>query len=203
MELVMPEIYIPFDQELYDDIIRFSDGRLDPVALANSQVRSWVESSIEFSDCEEWAEDRLEDLAKKYAPHVLERWQKQHAEHLRQRSTENRPLVWKEVTIASGSDVRMFYNGAHHYAAVKGGKIVDDGEEYSPSEWASKIAGGTSRNAWRDLWFKELLSSTWVPAQLLRDQAQEEMNRRAAPPQDSQGAAPGSSQSSTSTNIAK
>jgi len=66
----------------------------------------------------------------------------------------------------------MFYNGVHHYGAVKGGKIIDDGKDYSPSEWASKIAGGTSRNAWRDLWFREPLSNTWVPAQLLRNQAQ-------------------------------
>jgi hypothetical protein len=30
--------------------------------------------------------------------------------------------------------VRMFYNGVHHYGAVKGGKIIDDGKDYSPSE---------------------------------------------------------------------
>jgi hypothetical protein len=50
----------------------------------------------------------------------------------------------------------------------------------SPSEWASKVAGGTSRNAWRDLWFKEPLSKTWVPAQLVRDQAQQEIQERGA-----------------------
>jgi len=174
-------IYIAFDRELYDDIIRFSDGRLDPVALADSRVRSWVEGSIEFDDVEQWAEDRLEDLAEKYAPHVLERWRKERAEHLRQRSTESRPLVWKEVTIASGSEVRMFYNDAHQHAVIKGGKIVDEGKEYSPSEWASKVAGGTSRNAWRDLWFREPLSKTWVPAQLLRNTAREELRRKSRP----------------------
>jgi hypothetical protein len=117
------------------------------------------------------------------------RWPGTLPHSVRQRSAESRPLVWKEVTILSGSEVRMFYNGTHHYAAIKGGKIVDHDTEYSPSEWASKIAGGTSRNAWRDLWFKEALSKTWVPAQLLRNQAQEKIHREAGP-QDPQGATP-------------
>jgi hypothetical protein len=190
MELVMPDIiYVPFDRELYDDVIRFSDGRLDPVDLADNQLRSWIENSLEFGDAKEWAEDRLEELAGKYAPQVLKRWKNEDAQQLRQRSAESRPLVWKEVTIPSGSEVRMFYNGTHHYAAIKSGKIVDHGTEYSPSEWASKIAAGTSRNAWRDLWFKEPLSKTWVPAQLLRNQAREKIGREAGP-QDSQGATP-------------
>jgi hypothetical protein len=67
----------------------------------------------------------------------------------------------------------MAFGHDHHYAKVKGGKIVDDDGSYSPSEWASKVAGGTSRNAWRDLWFKEPLSKNWVPAQLLRDQTRQ------------------------------
>jgi hypothetical protein len=170
-------VYIPFSRKLYDDIVRFSDGALDPAALAESRVQSWVENSLEFGTDDPWVPERLEELAEIYAPHVLERWLKEDTAQLRQRS-ENRPLVWKELTIASGSQVRMSYDGEHHYAVVKGGHIVDDGRSYSPSEWASKIAGGTSRNAWRDLWFKELLSKAWVPAQMLRDQAQEEIRRK-------------------------
>ena len=69
----------------------------------------------------------------------------------------------------------MHYGAEDHYAEVKNGRIVDETGRYSPSEWASKIAGGTSRNAWRDLWFKEPLARTWVPAQLLRDQAYSEL----------------------------
>jgi hypothetical protein len=179
----MPEalIYIPFPRALYDDIVRFSDGSLNPAAMAESQVQSWVENSLEFGSDDHWVPERLEELAEKYAPHLLKRWQKEDADHLRQRSTENRPLVWKEVTIASGSEVRMSYDGKHHYATVKAGHIVDDGKTYSPSEWASKIAADTSRNAWRDLWFKGPLSKTWVPAQMLRDQAQEAITRTGRP----------------------
>ena len=199
----MPDIiYVPFDRELYDDTIRCSNGRLDPVQLAQSQLRFWIERSLEFGDAQEWAEDRLEELAGKYATHVLERWKKESAQQLHQLSAELRPLVWKEVTIRSGSEVRMFYDGTHHYAVVKGGKIVDNDGEYSPSVWASKIASHTSRNAWRDLWFKEPLSSTWEPAELLRNRARDKIRREAGPqdseagqdpeasPQDLEGATP-------------
>jgi hypothetical protein len=174
-------VYIRFRRNLYDDVVRCSHGRLDPAALAESQVEKLVSTSLELGTLE-WPEEHHEELAKKYAPHLLERWRKEDTEHVHRWSAEYKPLVWKEATIAPGSDVRMSYDGQHHYAIVKGGAIVDDGKEYSPSEWASKVAGGTSRNAWRDLWFKEPLSKTWIPAQMLRDQAREDQIRRAASP---------------------
>lgn len=158
-------IYIPFPRELYDDVIRFSDGQVRPESVAANEVRGWLSYSVEV-DYDLWG-DRIEEVAEKYAPDIYEKWQtKDAAAHI-----DRLPLVWKEVTISAGSEVRMAYGGSHHYAKVKGGKIVDDDGAYSPSEWASKVAGGTSRNAWRDLWFKEP-GRTWVPAQLLRDQAQ-------------------------------
>lgn len=171
------EIYIPFPRELYDDIIRFSDGRIDPATVAENTVRGWIESSLELGD-DDWAEDRRMELAEAYAPHIAERWQKADADWTEDFATQSKPLVWKEVSIRARSDVRMSYGGQHHYAIVKAGRIVDDGKEFSPSEWASKIAGGTSRNAWRDLWFKEPMSTTWVPAHLLRDQALEALRER-------------------------
>lgn len=174
MELKMADfIYIPFPRKLYDDIVRFSDGTLRPEALAANQVEAWVANSIEF-DYGEWG-DRAEEVAEIYAPDVYERWRTEDKDASERSKLENRPLVWKSVVVDSGSDVRMSYGGDHHYAKVKGGKIVDKDGSYSPSEWASKIADGTSRNAWRDLWFKEPFGKTWVPAQLLRDQAEQGM----------------------------
>jgi hypothetical protein len=160
-----------FSRDVYDDIVRGSHGQLDPSVLAESQVRALISSSLEFGTLGDvWAEEHREELVEKYAPHLADAPR-----------TEADPLVWKEVTIAAGSSVRMSYDGEHHYATVKGGMIVEDGTEYSPSEWASKVAGGTSRNAWRDLWLKEPLSNTWVPAQLLREQAQKEQLAQASP----------------------
>jgi hypothetical protein len=165
-----PTIYIPFPRTLYDDIVRFSDGRIRPDVLAADQVKAWISSSVEFGFGEDWGE-RIEEVAEKYAPHVYEKWQVEDGAVSNDARVNTLPLVWKEVTVPAGSEVRMAYGNGHHYAQVKRGKIVDEDGSYSPSEWASKVAGGTSRNAWRDLWFREPRSKTWIPAQLLRDQA--------------------------------
>jgi hypothetical protein len=165
------------DYELVADIIRFSDGRLDPFEMANDQLRNFVERTVEFLGADLWG-DRLDEVAEKYAPDVWKRWQEEDATRAESRREENRPLVWKEITVPAGSEVRMAYGGQHHYATVQHGHIVDDGKSYSPSEWAWKIANQTSRNAWRDLWFRTPPSSTWVPAQLLRERAREEAKNR-------------------------
>lgn len=161
-------VYIAFPRELYEDIIRFSDGEISPEILASDLVENWVRNSVEWDS--PWG-DRTEAVALKYAEHVYDKWMQQANEGIAARAKDILPLVWKEVTVAAGSEVRMTYGGNQHYAKVRGGKIVDDDGAYSPSEWASKVAGGTSRNAWRDLWFKQPFASSWVPAQMLRDQA--------------------------------
>ena len=126
--------------------------------------------SLDMEEGECWG-DRIVEVAELYAPHVAERWEQEDEAERKEWRAQNKPLVWKEITISAGSKVRMFYQGDHHYAEVKRGRILDEGKEYSPSEWASKVAGGTARNAWRDLWVQEPYSKTWVPAEILRKQA--------------------------------
>lgn len=177
--LNMPDaIYVPFPKQLYDDLIRFSDGRCDPVAWAVERLEAWIELNFqsEVSGLG-WASDkfmgyfdeRIEDFAEEYFPEALKHWEVQGEHDLAERNSNRRPLVWKTVVIASGSDVRMSYGGQHHYAKIHDGKIRDNDGDFSPSEWASKIAGGTSRNAWRDLWFKAPGETAWSPATLIRE----------------------------------
>jgi hypothetical protein len=179
-------IYIPMSRELYDDIVRFSDGALDPAALAENQLENWIARDLEFGDGEHWGE-RFAEVAGKYAPHVLQALDAEQEEALARLRQSNRPLVWKEVSIPAGSDVRMAYAGTHQYAKVERGSIVDEGVSYSPSEWASKVAGGTSRNAWRDLWFRQHGSKDWLPAQALRDQARRARSSSSAGAQTEEG----------------
>ncbi len=171
------KIFIPINRKLYDDLVRFSDGRVDPAEMAETQLENWIVRDLEIGDGTLWG-DRFEDVAEEYAPHVLSRVDEEALRAAEKQSEERKPLVWREVTIRAGSEVRMAYGDTHHYAQVKRGCIVDDGKEYSPSEWASKVAGNTSRNAWRDLWFREPLSKIFVPAQLLRDQARAELAKK-------------------------
>ena len=164
-------IYIAFPRDLYNDLIRLSaDGFPEPEALAVDLIERWICDSLESDPEERWGDNYME-VAEKYAPDLYNKWLDEDNDSVKARQADALPLIWKEVTISSGSEVRMAYGDGHHLAKVKGGKIVDDDGTFSPSEWASKVAGGTSRNAWRDLWFKEPYGKAWVPAQLLRDQA--------------------------------
>lgn len=172
-------VYIPLSRKLYEDIIRFSDGKVDPAAMAEFQLEAWVERDLEFNTTEEdfWG-DRFEDAAAIYAPHLLKRLENERQQISDRRKESSKPLLWKEVQIPAGSEVRMTYGGQQYYAKIEGGRIVeDDGNRYTPSEWCSKVAGGTSRNAWRDLSFRELLGE-WVPAQLYRDKAREKLGKK-------------------------
>ncbi|WP_156967689.1 hypothetical protein [Methylosinus sp. PW1] len=174
----MPDmnIYIPMSRKLYDNVIRFSDGKLDPAAIAEDLLINWIGSELEFGDGAKYFCSHIEDVINEYAPHLRNKIIHNDDKIEKKAHEDRKPLVWKNVSILSGSDVRMAYGGTHHYAKILGGFIVDsNGKQYSPSEWAAHVAGGTSRNAWRDLWFREPLSKTWIPAQLLRDQAANEL----------------------------
>lgn len=166
--MTMSNIYVPIKRELYDDIVRFSDGKLNPALLIDDQIEAWVVTSLEFFP-ETWGERALE-VAEKYAPHIAARWEEEDRASVVPLANR-RPLVWKAVNVPHGSDVRMTYGDQQFYGTVEDGKIKDADGTYSPSEWASKIAAGTSRNAWRDLWFREPLSKNWVPAMVLRNLA--------------------------------
>ncbi|WP_371039469.1 hypothetical protein [Rhodosalinus sp. FB01] len=163
------DIHIPFNRKLYNDIVRCSNGRLDPAELAEDQVRDLIERNLD-SLAHEWFGDQLVDLVRAHFPHYLTQLEAELCAGDPSKKT-NIPLIWKELTVPSGTEVRMQYAGSHHFARVKDGKIEDADGRFSPSEWASKIANGTSRNAWRDLWFKKPTESAWVPAELLRSQS--------------------------------
>ena len=169
-------IFVPFKKSLYDDLVRFSDGKADPAHLAVQQVENWIDLNFShaphvFSDYfAELFEDRLFEFAEEYAPHWAEEVRKQGDAQIEELLESRTPLVWKEVTVPAGSQVRMIYAGKQFYGTVKNGRIVDDDGDFSPSSWTYKITR-TARNAWRDLWFKFPGNADWVQADMLRQRA--------------------------------
>lgn len=173
-------VYVPFPRELYNDLVRFSDGRIDPAEWAADRLEAWIEHNFSsLTNGLGWAsdsfmanfEDRIEEFAEKYYPAALTYWANELDRDLEANQAKRRPLIWKEITVPASSEVRMTYGGSPHYGLIYNGKIKDSDGEFSPSEWASKIAGGTSRNAWRDIWFKTPTKPTWTPATVLREEA--------------------------------
>lgn len=165
-------VMIPLPRELYTDLIRFSDGGIDPAFLAQSQIISWIESYSFDDGGEVWGE-RFEDAAAKYAPQILVERQQRLEEITSDYRAKNKPLDWGIISLPCGTEVRMSHKRTNHYAVVQNGRIVDPDGEFSPNEWAAKVAG-SARNAWRDLWFKQPASSSWVAAETMRRRARDQ-----------------------------
>jgi hypothetical protein len=163
----MDMIFVPVEAKLYNDIVRLSDGRLNLIELAIDQFHEYFRRTVD-DDGHGWFGDRFDEYLQIYHPDLHEARDVQAANSKDQSAQRLQPLVWKNVTLPGGTMVRMQYGNAYHFARVLDGAITDESGSYSPSEWASKVASGTSRNAWRDLWFRLPGSVEWVPARKLR-----------------------------------
>ena len=169
-------IYIPFPKELYDDLIRFSDGGMDVSVWLEDQLMDFFERNLGAATSELFGA-RSTEFYRKYFPDYAKEVEEnlRRAEELDLVELIEKPLVWKEITINSGTKVRMQYGGTHHFAVVRDGKIQDRSGSYSPSQWARKVANDTSRNAWRDIEFKDSGSTHWRLAEILRDKVRSQL----------------------------
>ena len=176
----MPDmIYVPVPAELYNDAVRFSDGRFDLIDFALDQFHEFIRRTAD-DNCHGIFGDRLNEFLVKYHPDIVARWEDDDTASIASREeklAKLAPLMWKEVVIPGGSHVRMQYGGAFHTARVVRGTIKDEAGEFSPSEWACKVANHTNRNAWRDLSFRLPGSTDWISATTLRERAQAEIAR--------------------------
>jgi hypothetical protein len=182
VELNMSEyLSIPFPRALYDDLVRLSDGRCDPVWLAQSKIETWIDYNLQSNfdgrgfpddDFARYFEERADELAEKYAPEVFESWKSLGQELIASAIADRQPLTWKEISVPAGSEVRMTYGGMVHFARVMRGRVHDDDGDFTPSQWAAKVAGH-ARNAWRDVWFKRPGATHWELAELLRRRSRE------------------------------
>ncbi|MCP4360693.1 MAG: hypothetical protein GY796_22015 [Chloroflexi bacterium] len=75
---------------------------------------------------------------------------------------------WQTIFLPNGTNLKITYKGRDFFADVRREKIVADGVEHTPSEWARRVANNTNRNAWRDIWIQFKGSSQWQLADALR-----------------------------------
>ncbi len=78
---------------------------------------------------------------------------------------------WDPLFLPNGTRLRMTYKGKDSFAEVRHQRIVEGDREFSASEWASKVASNTSRNAWRDIYIKRPTDDDWQLADVLRIRA--------------------------------
>jgi hypothetical protein len=70
---------------------------------------------------------------------------------------------WKDVFLPDGTELRMRYRGAYHYASVKRDQLIYCGDVVSPCGFTLMVAG-TVRNPWRDLWIRRNYHELWTRA---------------------------------------
>lgn len=150
-------IFIPFPKELYDLIIIRSGGRMDPVTLAADQVWGFVECNS--GEPRFWTEEGLEAFAKEFG-----------SDESFQLGDTSKGYQWQRVFLPNGTQLRMTYKGRNAYAQVQHEEVVSEGTSYSPSQWVSKVADNTSRNAWRDIWVRFPGERDWKLSDELRQQ---------------------------------
>jgi hypothetical protein len=109
------------------DFLRSKGSDRDPVDTVEAAIEYWLNNA-------DW---KTEDLM----PEIFER-------------PQYLGYHWKSILLPPGTQVRMTYKGTTHHASVEGDDFLYEGEKMSPSEFANRVADGTARNAWRDLWIK-------------------------------------------------
>lgn len=135
-------ISIPVKTELFLELSSFlkSEGfSHDPVEIVEHAILYWMENVS-------WKKDDM-------YPGV---------------SQSERGYSWKNVFMPHGTKIRMKYKGVMHYGAINGDELFYQDISISPSEFANKVAGGSMRNAWRDLEIKRPSDDEWFSANLLR-----------------------------------
>jgi hypothetical protein len=124
------KISVPISTDLFVrmvDFLREKGSDRDPVEAIEGAIDYWMEN----------ANYHAGDLM----PEVFER-------------QNFRGYQWKSLLLPPGTKVRMPYKGDVYHASVDGDDFMYQGKKVSPSEFANKVANGTARNAWRDLWIK-------------------------------------------------
>jgi len=139
----MPSSHIaaPIPTNLFirlSDFLRANDSASDPVEVIATAVEYWLDNAS-------WKEELIPDVRPQF-----------------------RGYQWKSILLPPGTKVRMKYKGTVHHAEVNDDDLVWNGKKTTPSDFANTVAGGTARNAWRDLWIKRPLDLEFRLADELR-----------------------------------
>jgi hypothetical protein len=150
-------ICVPIAVELYNELVlRVGDPRSDVTSFVEHALESYLERT---EDDGKWSDAYFE-------------WKERSrpAEEFRTHyGNPDQGFNWTPVFLPNGTKLSMLYDGKTHTAEIRHNRIyLGDEAISSPSNLASRIANGTSRNAWRDLRVKRPSDREFRPADDLR-----------------------------------
>jgi len=149
------KVCIPFDADMYAEFILRSGRNVDVASYVENIVQNYLDGTE--GDASIWSDEH----SVKFHAQLDEDFEKTYGD-------PEGFYQWDNLFLWNGTKIRMRYKGRNYFAVVSYSEINFEEEAYTPSQLAKKIANGTNRNAWRDLWIMERGSSQWVLAYDLR-----------------------------------
>ncbi len=151
------KICVPISTEIIHEMLLRSGPQQD--------ISSWIENVVwdyldRTQDNDDWSDEYYNYLERK----------KGESDFKDKYGDATKGYRWQELDLPNGTQLYMEYKKKKQFASVKFEKIVFEGESFSPSELARKIANGTTRNAWRDFYIKRPNDKEWKLADVLRKQ---------------------------------
>lgn len=157
------KIAILIDAELHNEIVLRLRSPKDVSGIIENQVASFLDATE--GDLDFWSEEYVAE------------WEELRADHTRATFGDpTKGYQWQIVFLPNGTRLRMTYKGRDNFAEVRHQRISADGGTMSPSEWASQVAGNTSRNAWRDIWLQFPGKNDWQLADVVRRAERQRIN---------------------------
>jgi hypothetical protein len=154
----MPTLSVPINADLISQIILRSNGRADVASMVEHSLETFLDRTR--GDPDIWSEEHADQVA-----------QEDEDGQIKEVGDPSRGYLWSGVFLPNGTSLRIEYKGEYYFADVRHQTITFRGETCSPSQFASRAAGNTSRNAWRDIWLQYPGTSGWVFADEARRKA--------------------------------
>lgn len=149
-------VFVPIPAEIYNELVlRYGDIKTD----VSGTIEYVVSDFLERTKDEDWWGEQYKNS--RDADRMLD-------DLMKDSGDKNKGYQWLTVFLPNGTKLKMAYKGCDYYAEVAHEKIMYEGESFSPSGLANRIASGTARNAWRDLWIKRPRDKEWLLADDLR-----------------------------------
>ncbi len=151
----MSKIAVLIDAELHNELVLRTRRNWDVTQYIENQLFNFLERTE--GDDVVWSKEYAEEYAELHENSELRKY-----------GNPEKGYLWQTILLQNGSKLKITYKGQNHFAEIIHSKIIYNGKEYTPAQWARHVANNTNRNAWMDIWVQPANSKTWKCANILR-----------------------------------
>lgn len=151
----MAAMSVSIRDDLIVEMILRSQGRVNVGVMIESVLESFLDRTR--GDPDIWSDEHAQAVAEEEVDDTLIKF-----------GGPAKGYHWQNVFLPNGTHLKINYKGGDKIAEVRHQQIYFEEKPCSPSQFASRVANNTSRNAWRDIWVKRPSDRDWFFADVLR-----------------------------------